>query len=73
VLTELEETVRNHPQRVFDERVAGVFFCGILTYWSRQPSADGYVWVRRAVPNLNVPYTVETLQALDGLLFHSPN
>lgn len=73
VLSELEGMVRDQPHRAFDELVAGVFFCGLLTYWSRQPSAYGYVWVRRAVPNAEVPYTDGTLQALDHLLFQSPN
>lgn len=73
LLIELAETVRQQPRRVFHKRVAGVFLCGILTYWSRRPSAYGYVWIRRAIPNLDVAYTVQTLEALDHLLFQSPN
>lgn len=73
ILTELAEAVRQQPRRVFHERVAGVFLCGILTYWSRRPSVYGYVWLRRPIPNLDVPYTVATLEALDHLLFQSPD
>ena len=69
VATQIADDLVAHPDRVFDNRVAGIFLCGVLTYWSRQPNAYGYVWIRRAIPNSTVSEAVEVLDALDHLLF----
>jgi hypothetical protein len=72
VLENLARAIRAYPQRMFDRNVGGVMLCGILTYWSKRPSAYGYAWIRRVVANTALPGTADTMRALDHLLFEPP-
>jgi hypothetical protein len=57
------------PSRYVDAKVAGVYLCGVLTYWSRQPSMYGYRWVRRSLSNDTIDSAGEVMRSLDHLLF----
>lgn len=69
VANEIASALAAHPDRMFDPRVAGIYLCGLLTYWSRQPSAYGYLWIRKSIPNPEAPGGPEVIDMLNHLLF----
>lgn len=69
ILHDLAATISSHRDDAFDDAVGGVYLCGILTFWSGEPSAYSYTWLREPVPNDAHPHTSELLQAFDYLLF----
>lgn len=72
IAQQIEFDLTVQPERVTHVSIAGIYLCGVMTYWSQQPSAYGFVWIRRSVPNASIPYAPETLEALDQLLFTAP-
>lgn len=54
-------------------RIGGVYFVGILTYWSARPSSYGYAWIRDSLPNPTLGGASAALQRLDWLLFNQPD
>lgn len=56
-------------QRAFQTpQVLGVLYCGVVTAWSKQPSAYLYRWLRRHVPNLGAP-TPALVGIIEDLMF----
>jgi len=70
-MLQLAAALREPPQRAFGSSVAGVYLCGLLTYWSKQPNAYAYTWVRRPVVNTAVSSGADVLALLDQMLFPS--
>lgn len=54
-----------------DDSVWGILFCGVVTAWTKVPSAFVYKWAHYVVPNPRLAGSAEALKAIDDLMFGS--